>query len=66
MKLDYRCMKCGSGKYEIKNVILPEKNGKLIGFETGLYYFKTCLECGFVEIYSAKILDKNEEYSFEY
>ena len=59
-------MKCGSEEYKIKNVILPEKNDKLIGFETGLYYFKTCLKCGYVEIYSAKILDKNEEYSFEY
>ncbi|MGM0508338.1 MAG: zinc ribbon domain-containing protein [Fusobacteriota bacterium] len=67
MKLDFKCLKCGSDKYEVKNVMLPEKNEDgLIGFEMSLYYFKTCLNCGYTETYSAKILNKNKELSFDY
>ena len=67
MKLDFKCIKCSSDQYEVKNVMLPEKNEDgLMGFEMGLYYFKSCLNCGYTEIYSAKVLNKNEEYSFDY
>ncbi len=66
MKLDFSCLKCGSSSYEVKNVVLPEKKEGIIGLEFGVYYFKVCLNCGFTEIYSAKIADKNEKVTFEY
>lgn len=66
MKLDFKsCVKCGSTEYEIKNLVLPERNKdskSVMGFELGMYYHKICLNCGFTEIYSAKVLNKNEEF----
>ena len=65
MNLDYKCIKCGSDKYIVKTVFFffYEPGIKL---ELGRYYFKTCVECGFTEVYSAKVIDTNEEYSPEY
>lgn len=60
MNLDFKCIKCGSEQYDVKNVYLPEKN-KGISFDIELYYIKTCLRCGFSEMYSAKVLEKNEK-----
>ena len=64
MKLDFNCLKCGCSEYEVKNVYMPEKNRNIVGMDIGLYYFKICLECGYVEIYSAKVIDKNEKLNF--
>jgi len=44
----------------VKTCILPEKDPGL-KLELGKYYIKTCLLCGYTEMYNAKILDKNEE-----
>ncbi|MDR1835043.1 MAG: zinc ribbon domain-containing protein [Fusobacteriaceae bacterium] len=60
MSLDFRCLKCGSDKYQVKTCIIPEKDPGL-KLELGKYYIKTCLLCGYTEMYNAKILDKNEE-----
>lgn len=65
MNLDFKCIKCGSDKYIVKTVFLPEKEPG-IKLELGRYYFKTCVECGFTEVYSAKVIDSNEEYNPEY
>lgn len=65
MKLDFRCIKCGCRNCEDKNLFLPEKDaGKIVGFEVGFYYLKICLECGFTEMYSGKVVDKNEKDAF--
>lgn len=56
MKLDFRCIKCGCDKYQVKTTILPEKSPGL-KLEFGTYYIKTCLNCGYTEIYSAKIVN---------
>ncbi len=58
MKLDFKCMKCGMEEYESKSVFLTEKTKNLVGFEIGHYYLKVCINCGFTEMYSAKIIDK--------
>ncbi len=58
MKLDFRCGKCGTRNYEVKNIILPEKKNKLMKVELNTYYAKTCLNCGHTEFYSAKIVDE--------
>lgn len=60
MKLDVKCLKCGSKNYEVRNVIFPEKN-KGMKLELNLYYVKTCLDCGYSEFYLAKVVDKDEE-----
>lgn len=66
MKLDFSCIKCGCEDYEMKNIFLPEKDaGKMAGLEFGFYYLKICLECGFTEMYSGKIIDKDEKDAFE-
>ncbi len=56
MKLEFKCLKCGCEKYYVRTAILPEK-------ETGLgtYYLKICTECGYTEMYSAKILNKDKK-----
>lgn len=66
MKLDFSCLKCGNSEYEVKSVMLPEKKAGIVGIEFGLYYFKVCRTCGFTEIYSAKVADKNEKLNYEY
>ena len=37
--------------------MIPEKSPGL-KIEIGTYYVKTCVECGYTEFYSAKIVDK--------
>ncbi len=64
MKLDFSCLKCGCSEYEVKNIFIPEKSHGGVGIDIGLYYYKICAECGFVEIYSAKVKDKNEKFNF--
>lgn len=61
MKLDFRCAKCGSDKYQVKTTVIPEKSPGL-KLEFGTYYIKVCLECGYTEMYSAKIvnMEKND------
>lgn len=50
----------------MRTAILPEKEAGL-KIEMGTYYLKICAECGYTEMYSAKILnkDKQKENSFE-
>lgn len=64
MKLDFSCLKCGCSEYDVKNIYIPEKTHGIVGMDIGVYYYKICLECGYVEIYSAKVIDKNEKYNF--
>lgn len=67
MKLDFKCIKCGCEHYQVKTTIIPEKSQKTkIEFNT--YYLKICLNCGFTEMYNAKIVnsDKNEKPCPEY
>lgn len=60
MKLDFSCPKCRCRKCEEKNIILPEKKKNLLKIELNTYYAKTCLNCGYTEFYSAKIIDEDE------
>ena len=50
----------------MRTAILPEKEAGL-KIEMGTYYLKICAECGYTEMYSAKILnkDKKKGNSFE-
>lgn len=60
MSLDFKCAKCGNHNYFVETVLLPEKNCKLkLGI--GTYYLKVCSNCGYTEIYSAKILNNSKE-----
>lgn len=56
--MNFSCPKCGSRKYKVNNVILPEKN-KFMKVELSLYYAKTCLNCGYTEFYLASIVDED-------
>ena len=58
MNLDFRCPKCGCDKYQVKTCIIPEKTPGL-KLELGKYYVKTCINCGYTEMFSAKIVDKD-------
>lgn len=58
MNLNFKCLKCGSEKYYVKTAIFPEKDAGL-KIEMGTYYLKICAECGYTEMYSAKIIDKD-------
>ena len=58
--MDYRCLKCNSKKYFVKTAIIPEKSSGL-KIELGTYYTKTCVECGYTEFYSAKIVNEDFE-----
>ncbi|MFK4786118.1 zinc ribbon domain-containing protein [Fusobacterium sp. MFO224] len=60
MNLDFKCIKCGNDSYFVETVVLPEKNHKL-RLNIGTYYLKICSNCGYTEIYSAKILDNSTE-----
>lgn len=56
--MNFNCPKCGSKKFVVKNVILPDKN-KFMKVELNLYYAKTCLNCGYTEFYLASIVDED-------
>lgn len=58
MKLDFRCPKCGSADFFVKTAVFPEKDTKL-KLEFGTYYLKICADCGFTEMYSAKVVNKD-------
>lgn len=60
MKLDFKCAKCGGSKYQVKTMVVPEKSAG-IKLEFGMYYLKTCLECGYTEMYSAKIVNMEKD-----
>lgn len=60
MKLDFKCLKCGCEKYYVKTAVFPEKEVGL-KIEMGTYYLKICAECGYTEMYSAKVLNKDKE-----
>ncbi|MDP0488946.1 MAG: zinc ribbon domain-containing protein [Fusobacterium sp. JB021] len=60
MNLDFKCVKCGNEDYFVETIVLPEKNYKL-KLDIGTYYLKICSNCGYTEIYSAKILNKSKE-----
>lgn len=60
MKLDFKCLKCGCEKYYVRTAILPEKESGL-KIEMGTYYLKICSECGYTEMYSARILNKDKK-----
>lgn len=60
MKLDFKCIKCGNNNYFVETIVLPKKNSKL-KLDIGTYYLKICSNCGYTEIYSAKILNNSEE-----
>jgi hypothetical protein len=65
MKLDFRCLKCGSDKYYVKTAIIPEKSPGL-KLKISTYYLKICKNCGYTEMYSAKILDRDEQLKPQY
>ena len=58
MKLAFSCPKCRCRNYEEKSIILPEKKKNFIKIELNTYYAKTCLNCGYTEFYSTKIVDE--------
>ncbi|MBC2850807.1 MULTISPECIES: zinc ribbon domain-containing protein [unclassified Cetobacterium] len=60
MILEYKCLKCGGDRYTVKTAIIPEKSPGL-KIEIGTYYIKTCVECGYTEFYSAKVVDREFE-----
>lgn len=49
----------------MKTAIIPEKSPGL-RMEISSYYLKICKNCGYTEMYSAKILDKDEQLKPEY
>ncbi len=58
------CVKCFNREHIIKNATfstkdIEEKFYKLPTSE--LFYIKICTECGYTEIYSAKLASKNAE-----
>ena len=58
MKLDFRCPKCGSADFFVKTAVFPEKDTKL-KLEFGTYYLKICADCGYTEMYSSKVVNKD-------
>ncbi|MBP9478342.1 MAG: hypothetical protein KBF12_06945 [Sebaldella sp.] len=61
-----RCLKCHSEKYELKTIAFPTKATGEVKFSMDIYYLKICSECGFTEMYSAKVMDKIDSAAVEY
>lgn len=59
MRLVFSCPKCRCRNCEEKSIILPEKRKNLLKIELNTYYARTCLNCGYTEFYSAKIVDED-------
>lgn len=62
MKLN-NCLRCDSSNHTIKNTFLTarayESWIKDMLNSTELYYIKICSDCGFTELYNAKVVEKN-------
>jgi len=63
--MNFRCSKCEGEEYTVKTTFMAEKTPGL-RLELGTYYLKICSNCGFTEMYSAKILDQDEKLKPEY
>jgi predicted nucleic-acid-binding Zn-ribbon protein len=61
-----KCLKCNSEKYELKTIAFPTKATGEVKFSMDIYYLKVCSECGFTEMYSAKVFEKNEKPAVEF
>lgn len=57
------CSKCNSDNNVIKNVVIPVRSYdswlKSILTKNELFYILICLDCGYSEMYCAKVVDKN-------
>ena len=58
MRNDEKCCKCGEEIFEMKKVAIPTKKvaGTQIAIDT--FYLKICQNCGYTEMYSAKVIEK--------
>ena len=56
-----KCLKCGSKLCEIKTIAIPTKilNEAKIGLDS--FYLKICQDCGYTQMYSAKVIEKVEK-----
>ncbi|AKC95320.1 hypothetical protein ACFFBA_000563 [Sneathia vaginalis] len=65
MKLN-RCIKCSNVEHVIKSIYLPTKDIdgwiKNILPTSELFYIKICKNCGYTEIYCAKLVDRDTEH----
>ncbi|WP_067140940.1 zinc ribbon domain-containing protein [Oceanivirga salmonicida] len=56
------CVKCLNREHIIKNAVWNTKdiNDKFYNLPTSeLFYIKICVECGYTEMYSAKLVSKD-------
>ncbi len=56
------CIKCSNREHIIKNAFWNTKdiNDKFYNLPTNeLFYIKICVECGYTEMYCAKLVDKD-------
>ncbi|WP_068268706.1 zinc ribbon domain-containing protein [Caviibacter abscessus] len=63
-----RCIKCSNKEHYLKSIYMStkeiESESKLINLlslNNELFYLKVCAQCGYTEIYSAKLVDKNSK-----
>ena len=61
-----KCLKCNSEKYELKTIAFTTKATGEVKFSMDIYYLKICSDCGFTEMYSAKVMDKIDSAAVEY
>lgn len=62
-----RCIKCSNKEHYVKSVYMStkeiENDSKLINLlslnSNELFYLKVCAQCGYTEIYCAKVVDKD-------
>lgn len=58
MESNERCLKCRSCSCEIKTIALPTKTVTGVKISLDTFYLKICQNCGYTEMYSAKIIEK--------
>ena len=61
MKNNEKCLKCGSTLCEIKTTVLPKKKMGDTKISLDKFYLKICQNCGYSEMYSAKVIEKSKK-----
>ncbi len=61
-----KCFKCRCTSYEIKTMAIPTKTITGVKISLDTFYLKICQNCGYTEMYSAKILEKTKKPAKSY
>ncbi len=61
----FRCPKCGSTRGRVKKLAMTGAGlfDRWMDWQRNKYYFVSCTNCGYTEVYDAEVLDGRDDIS---